>query len=345
MEMRKLPGTEIEVSKICLGTMTFGEQNTESEAHEQLDYATKEGGINFIDTAELYPVPAAEPTATRTESYIGSWIKNQKRDELVIASKVIAFSSGLGWFRNGPKPTKEHFKRALDDSLKRLGTDYLDLYQIHWPSRNTPLFGGNVFNPDHERDGLNLLEQADAMNDFIKEGKIRSWGLSNEKCWGVMKFVAECEKNGFAKPVSIQNAYNLINRSFEESLSETCFRENIGLLPYSPLAFGYLTGKYLDNPKVSGRINLFEGFDYRYGKPNTQPAIKAYVDLAKEVGLSPTHMALAFVNDRNFVTSNIIGATNLTQLKENIESANIKLDKEVLKRINQIHLKFPNPAP
>ena len=325
--------------------MTFGQQNTEQEAHEQLEYAVKEAGVNFIDTAELYPVPAREETSTRTESYIGSWLKNQQRESVVLASKVIANSSGLKWYRGGPQPTKEQFRKALEGSLKRLGTDYLDLYQIHWPSRSTPIFGGGPYDPCQVKDGYNMLEQVEVMDEFVKEGKIRHWGLSNEKCWGVMKFNSLCEKNDLAKPVSVQNAYSLINRVYEDSLSETCHRESLGLLAYSPLAFGLLTGKYLDNPESKGRLNEFKGFGYRYGKPNVESSVKEYVKLAKEIGMSPTVMALSFVNDRWFVASNIIGATSMEQLKENLSSASVKLSDEVLKRIDDINLRYPNPAP
>lgn len=345
MKRRVIPGTNLEVSLICLGTMTFGEQNSEKEAHAQLDYATCEAGVNFIDTAELYPVPAKEKTSRLTESYIGSWLKNKKREDIVLATKVIAFSSNLSWYRGGPKPTAKQFKEALDESLKRLQTDYVDLYQIHWPTRNTPLFGGTIFDPAKERDTTPLLEQAQIMNDFVKEGKIRHWGLSNENCWGVMKFISECEKHNIARPVTIQNSYSLINRTFEDSLFETCFRENIGLLAYSPLAFGHLTGKYIDNPNAPGRLSEFKSFGYRYQKTNTEPAVRAYVELAREYKISPALMALAFVNSRSFVTSNIIGATNLNQLKENVESSKITLSSELAKRIDQIHRKYPNPAP
>lgn len=343
MEMRNLPGTEIEVSKICLGTMTFGQQNTALEAHQQLNLAVKEYGVNFIDTAELYPVPPKEETATLTETYIGEWLKDQRRDKVVIASKLIVHAPGMKWFRDGPSPTRENFETALQDSLKRLGTDYIDLYQIHWPARNSNIFGSEGFNRQGEREhGLNLEEQASFMDEFVKAGKIRSWGLSNENSWGVTQYSQLCQAKGFSRPSTIQNAYSLLNRSFESELDEACFRENVGLLAYSPLAMGLLTAKYLRDKNAKGRFTEFPGIYTRYMKPNVQPAIEAYAELADEFEMSPAVMALSFVNDRPFMTSNIIGATSAQQLKENLSSAEVKLTSEQLEKINEVHRKFPN---
>lgn len=345
MEKRILPGTDIHVSKICLGTMTFGQQNTAAEAQEQLNLAVHEYGVNFIDTAELYPVPPKAETATRTESYIGEWLKGQDRSKLVIATKVIAHSSGLKWFRGGPQPTRAHFEDALESSLKRLGTDYVDLYQIHWPTRNSIIFGQETFDRSAERpEGLNLQEQAEIMDSFVKAGKIRSWGLSNENSWGVATFSSTCERHNLKRPSSIQNAYSLINRAFESELDEACFREKIGLLAYSPLAMGLLTAKYLRDKNAKGRFKEFPGIYVRYMKQNVDESVAAYADLADKFEISPTVLALSFVNDRPFMTSNIIGATNLEQLKENLSSADVKLSPEQLTEINKVHQRYPNPA-
>ena len=344
MDLTTIPGTDEKVSKICLGTMTWGEQNSEKEAHDQIDFAL-ERGINFIDTAELYPVPSREETSGRTESYIGSWLRKGSRDKIFLATKLVAYSSGLKYMRGGPGYNTEQFQLALENSLKRLNTDVIDLYQVHWPARNMAMFGGWQFDPQAERGNTDFLPLLKFLTTKVKEGKIRHWGLSNENAYGIKAICDICELEGLERPKTLQNAYSLINRTFETDTAEACYRENIGLMAYSTLGFGLLTGKYIDDPKAHGRMNLFPGFINRYTKPNTKPAIQAYYDLAKANKLSPTQMALAFVNQRWFTLCNIIGATNLKQLEENIKSINLKLNDDILKQINLIHLSLPNPAP
>ncbi len=333
------------VSKVCLGTMTFGQQNTEAEGHDQLDYARSQG-INFIDTAELYPVPPRAETYTRTESIVGNWLRQQPRDQIILATKVAGPSRGMIWIRGGPKNMdRANIIEALEGSLRRLQTDYIDLYQLHWPERNTPLFGQYQFNPQNEYACAPILEQLQTLDELVKAGKIRYIGLSNETPWGVMQFLMLAEKHQLERVVSIQNAYSLLNRTYESVLSEIGYRENIGLLPYSPLAFGHLSGKYFDNPEATGRLNEFPGFGQRYSKENVQPAVAAYSQLAREYGMSPTTLALSFVMSRSFVTSTIIGATNLDQLQENINASHHVLKPEVLEEIEKVHLRYTNPAP
>jgi len=344
MEYRQLGSSDLKVSALCLGTMTFGEQNTEAEAHEQLDYAVSRG-VNFIDTAEMYPVAPRAETVHRTESYIGTWLKNQPRDKLVIATKIAGPSRGFGWIRNGPKINREHINAAIDASLKRLQTDYVDLYQIHWPDRYVPMFGGAGYEADKERDTVPIAEQLQALAELVKAGKVRHIGLSNETPWGVMEFVRLAKQSGLPKVVSVQNAYHLMNRTFESGLAEVCRHANVGLLAYSPLAFGHLTGKYLADPKAKGRITLFPNFGQRYAKVNVPAASAEYVRIAREAGLSPATMALAFARTRWFTSSVILGATRMEQLRENQESAEMVLSKEVLEKIEAVHRRYPNPAP
>ena len=344
MEYRKLGESDLHISALSLGTMTFGEQNNESEAHEQLDYAVSRG-VNFIDTAEIYPVPPCAETAHRTETYIGTWLKNQQRDKLIVATKIAGPSRGFSWIRNGPRINREHLNAALDASLKRLQTDYVDLYQIHWPDRYVPMFGSTSYESDQEHDTTPIAEQLQALAALVKAGKVRHIGLSNETPWGVMEFVRCAEQLGLPKIISVQNAYHLMNRSFENGLAEVCSQTNVGLLAYSTLAFGHLTGKYISDPNAKGRINQFANFGQRYNKINVPAASKEYVRIAQEAGLSPATLALAFARTRWFTSSVILGATNLNQLKENLDSAEVVLSTEVLEKIEAVHSRYPNPAP
>jgi aryl-alcohol dehydrogenase-like predicted oxidoreductase len=347
MHTQKLGSSDLFVSKLCLGTMTFGEQNTEADAHAQLDYATAQG-INFIDTAEMYPVRPAADTQGRTEAYIGTWLaKNKaKRKDLVVATKIAGPSRGFGWIRGGNGDLdRANIHAAIDTSLKRLQTDYVDLYQLHWPSRNAPIFGAISFDASKERPSVPIEETLSALADLVKAGKVRYVGVSNESAWGVMEFLRLAREKNLPRIVSIQNAYNLLNRSYETDINEACFRENVGLMAYSPLAFGQLSAKYVDDANAAGRLNLF-GKDWspRYVRPVVYDAVARYAKLAREHGMSPATLALAFVNSRPFVASNIIGATSLGQLKENIDSAKITLSEDVLKEIDAIHTVMRNPA-
>lgn len=344
MKYTTLPNTDIKVSKICLGTMTFGNQNTEAQGHAQLDYAVQQG-VNFIDTAELYPVPATAETSGRTSQIIGSWLKHQKREDLVIASKI----AGTGDYTAHIRTTgfaANAIKEAVDLELKRLQTDYIDLYQLHWPERQTNTFGVRDYSHNPNDPWVdNFKEVLETLNDIKKQGKIREIGLSNEKAWGTMRYLEESKNNNLPRPVTIQNAYSLINRVFEGDLAEVSLRENIGLLVYSPMAFGVLSGKYIKGTQdENSRLNLFPRFA-RYSSEQSTLATKKYLELAEKHNLSLAQMALAFVNERPFVTSNIIGATSLNQLKENIDSINLTLSKDILQDINAIHCVIPNPAP
>jgi aryl-alcohol dehydrogenase-like predicted oxidoreductase len=344
MELRRLGDSDLLVSALALGTMTFGEQNTEAEAHAQLDLAVSRG-VNFIDAAEMYPVPPRAETQGRTESFIGSWLKHSRREEMIVATKIAGASRGFAWIRNGPRINREHINAAIDSSLKRLQTDYVDLYQIHWPDRYVPMFGATSYEVAQEHDSTPIAEQLHAMADLVKAGKIRHVGLSNETPWGVNEFIRCAEKFGLPKIISVQNSYHLMNRIFETGLSEVCRHQHVGLLGYSPLAFGHLTGKYFADSGAKGRITLFQNFGQRYSKPNVPAATKEYVHIAQESGLSPATMALAFAKTRWFTSSVILGATNLEQLKENLDSANVVLSAEVLEKIEAVHKVYPNPAP
>ncbi len=344
MEYRILGSSDLKVSALSLGTMTFGEQNSEAEAHAQLDYAVSRG-VNLIDTAEMYPVPPRGETVHRTESYIGSWLNRQPRERLIIASKIAGPGRGFGWIRNGPRITREHIQAAIDGSLRRLQTDYLDLYQIHWPDRYVPMFGQSSYDITQEHDSTPIAEQLQAFGEMVQAGKVRYLGLSNETPWGVMQFVRCTEQLGLPHIVSVQNAYSLLNRTFESGLSEVCRHAGIGLLAYSPLAFGWLSGKYLDDPQSQGRITLFPRFGQRYAKTNVPDATREYMHIARQAGLSPAHLALAFARTRWFTASVILGATSLAQLKENLDSAAITLTPEVLAQIEAVQQRYPNPAP
>ena len=343
MKINKLGESDLQVSEICLGTMTWGEQNTIEDAHSQLDYAVAHG-INFIDAAEMYPVPPRAETQGRTETYLGHWLRRQARDKLIIATKITGPARGFEWVRGGPRVTATQIAQAVETSLQRLQTDYIDLYQIHWPDRNVPMFGQSAYDPAAEREAAPIGEQLAALSELVKAGKIRHIGLSNETPWGVCEFIKVAENTGLQRVVSIQNAYNLINRVFEYGLAETCAREHVGLMAYSPLGFGMLTGKY-QTPGATGRLTLFPGFGQRYNKTNVEKATRAYTDIARQAGVTPATLALAFVRSRWFVTSTIIGATTLDQLKENIDSARIALNTDTLKEIDAVHARYPNPAP
>ena len=345
MEYTNLPNTDIKVSKICLGTMTWGNQNTEDEGFAQMDYAL-DRGVNFIDTAELYPVPASNETQGRTSEIIGNWLKARKtRDQVIIASKIA-----------GPGDYTAHIRKtgfggtsiqdAIELELKRLQTDYIDLYQLHWPERHTNTFGVRDFKPSpNDPWSDNFNEVLHELNKLVNAGKIRAYGLSNEKGWGSMRYIEEVRKDNLPKISTIQNAYSLLNRVFEGDLAEISLREHMGLLAYSPLAFGVLSGKYIRGTAAdNARLKLFPRFA-RYSSAQSTEATKAYLALAEDLGMSLTTLSLAFVNQRPFVTSNIIGATTLEQLEENINSIETKLCEDTLARINEIHAKIPNPAP
>ncbi|MBD6619579.1 NADP(H)-dependent aldo-keto reductase [Komarekiella sp. 'clone 1'] len=345
MRNNQLGNSDLQVSEICLGTMTYGQQNTIEEAHQQLDYAIKQG-INFIDAAEMYPVPTSAETYGLTETYIGEWLKHQQRDQLILATKIAGPGRGFKWVRGGAKAIdRDNIKQAVDDSLKRLQTDYIDLYQIHWPDRYVPRFGQTVFDPYQVGETVPISEQLEVFSDIINAGKIRYIGLSNETPWGVAQFSHAAKQLRLPKVVSIQNAYNLLNRVFDGALAEAVYYENIPLLAYSPLGFGSLTGKYLNDKPEKARVTLFENFGQRYLKPNVSKAVAAYVEIAKRYQLSPAQLAIAFVRSRWFVASTIIGATTLEQLKENIESINVVLDKDILAELDSVHSQYPNPAP
>ncbi len=347
MQYRKLGRTGIEVSTLCLGTMTFGEQNTEKEAHAQLDYALEQG-INFIDTAELYAIPPRAETYGKTEEIIGTWLgKRGKRDDIILASKVCGPGSDwLPHIREGKTRLDRHnITKAIEGSLKRLNTDYLDLYQLHWPDRKTNFFGSLGYSHDPDDHPTPIIETLQLLNDLVQEGKVRHIGLSNETPWGLMRFLQLAEWMEMPRVVSIQNPYNLLNRSFEIGLAEIAIREEVGLLAYSPMGFGVLSGKYLDGGMPEGsRLNLWPNYD-RYSNPQAVAATAAYVKLARNHGLDPAQMALAYVNSRPFLTSTIIGATRMEQLKANIASIDLQLSDEVLEGIEAIHRRQPNPAP
>ncbi len=345
MQYRKLGHTELSVSELCLGTMTWGEQNSEADAHAQLDYAVSRG-VNFIDAAEMYPVPPRAETQGRTEAYLGSWLRGRPRNKVLVATKITAPGRGFAWVRGGPTGIdRRSVQEAVDLSLKRLQTDYVDLYQIHWPDRYVPSFGTWAYDPGQERPTVAIQEQLEALDAVVRAGKVRYVGVSNETPWGVTEFVRLAREAGLPRIASTQNAYSLLNRTFEMGLSEVHRHLDVPLLAYSPLAFGHLTGKYLDGAQPQGaRLTRFPPFGQRYAKVNVPGAVAAYVELARSRGLSPATLALAFVRQRWFTASTIIGATSLEQLRENIDSAQVSLDSEILSRIEEIHNRYPNPA-
>ena len=343
MNYTNLPNTNIKVSKICLGSMTWGEQNTEAEGHAQLDYALEQG-VNFIDTAEMYSVPGNPKTQGSTESIIGTWLsKTNNRDQVVLTSKITGPLRFFEHIRKNLNFSKEALEDALNKSLKRLQTDYLDLYQLHWPERGVNVFGVRDYT-HNEKWKDNIAQVLETLDSFVKEGKIRQIGLSNETPWGVMRYCEEAKK-GAPKMITIQNAYNLLNRRDEIGLSEVLLREDVGYLAYSPLAFGVLAGKYLNNNKPeNARVTLFPNYS-RYSSEQSNKATMLYNEIAKKHGISLAQMALAFVTQQPFMTSNIIGATTLSQLKENIDSIHLSLSDEIISEINAIHTQIPNPAP
>ena len=341
--MKTLPGTALTVSEVCLGTMTWGEQNTESQGHAQLDYAVSRG-INFIDTAEMYPVPPNGRTQGRTETILGNWLARQARDKFVVATKV-AGPGRREWIRGGRTDlTRDVIEEACGTSLERLRTDYIDLFQIHWPQRNVPAFGASQFDPSQEREGPPIREQVEAMAGLVKAGKIRHYGLSNETAWGLCEFNRVAKELGVPGPVTTQNVYSLLSRKVEVDIAEVLFRENMSLLAYSPLAMGTLTGKYRNGAKPAGaRFTVFSDFGMRFRTPLAFEAAEAFCKLAQARGLAPTQLALGYVRSRWFVGSTIIGATTLEQLAEDID-AFVELDAPTLEAIAALHVRYPDSA-
>ncbi len=345
MEYVTLGQSALRVSRLCIGTMTFGVQNTEAEGHSQLDRAFA-AGINFVDTAEMYAVPPSAESYGKTERIVGTWLKRQPRDKVVLATKATGPGRSLSWIRGGPTGfDAANLTAALDGSLQRLQTDYVDLYQLHWPARNQPMFGQWQYEPEKERGGTDIRETLEVLAGFVKAGKVRHIGVSNEHPWGVMRFTQLAEAHGLPRIVSMQNAYNLLNRTYDSGLAEVCHREQVSLLAYSPLGFGFLSGKYLDNPSAPGRVTQFSGFAQRYSKPNVKPAVEAYAMLAREHGLTPAQLALAWCYRRWCVASTIIGATTMAQLDEDLGAWSVRLSDEVLAAVDAIHLRYTNPAP
>ncbi|MCI5080449.1 MAG: NADP(H)-dependent aldo-keto reductase [Saprospiraceae bacterium] len=346
MEYRNLGNTDLKVSVICLGSMTWGEQNTEAEGHEQIEYALDQG-INFIDTAEMYAVPGRKETQGATERIIGTWFKKSgKRKDIILATKVTGPSNGLKYIRNPLRFNREQIETAIEGSLKRLQTDYVDLYQLHWPERKTNFFGkrGFVYDATDEWED-NCLEVLQVMEDLKKAGKIRNFGISNETPWGFTHYLHLADKHKLPRVMSVQNPYSLLNRTYEVGMAEISIRENAGLLAYSPMAFGLLSGKYHKKQDEAGaRLNQFKQMS-RYNSENSHLATAKYLEIAEKHGMTLAQMSLAFVNSRPFVTANIIGATTMAQLKENIASIEVTLSEEVLKEIEEVHELIPNPAP
>lgn len=345
MKYTTLPNTDIKVSKICLGTMTFGQQNTESEGHQQMDYALDKG-INFFDTAEMYSIPGKKETYGSTERIIGSWFKKTgKRDQVVLASKIAGPSPIFGYMREKLDFSPASIHYALDNSLQRLQTDYIDLYQLHWPERKTNCFGQRGFKVQDDQWEDNFNSVLETLDGLVKAGKIKHIGVSNENPWGIMRLLEESKYHNLPRIKTIQNPYSLLNRLFENASAEVCLRENVGLLAYSPLAFGVLSGKYLNGAQhPNSRLNLFPQYA-RYSSAQCTEATQKYNELAQKHGLTLTQLALAFVEHQSFLTSSIIGATTMEQLKENIDSISVSLSEDILNEINAIQAIIPDPAP
>lgn len=339
----------LEVSECCLGTMTWGKQNTEAEAHQQLSYAL-DRGVNFLDAAEMYPVPTEAETQGRTEEYIGSWLKGQPRDKVVVASKVCGASEQITWVRDsgsGTRVDRAQIREAVEKSLTRLQTDYIDLLQIHWPDRYVPLFGGAAYDAALERDAVPFEEQLEAMQELVAEGKVRAIGVSNETSYGVMQFCQAAADRNLPKIASIQNSYSLLVRTpIETNLSEVLSPRNlnVGLLAYSPLAGGALTGKYLHATPEGSRFTLFPGYMERFQKSDTMSAVAEYVEVANKYGLTPSQLAIAFCQSRWFVTSSIIGATSMDQLRENMDAFDVELSEECLADIDRVYKRWRDPT-
>ena len=345
MKYTTLPDTDIKVSKICLGTMTFGQQNTEVDGHAQMDYAF-EKGINFFDTAEMYSVPGRKETYGSTEKIIGTWFKKSgKREEIVLASKIAGPNPGLSYIRENMDFSPASIALSLDKSLTRLQTDYIDLYQLHWPERKTNFFGQRGFKVQNDAWEDNIHSVLETLDGFIKEGKIKYIGLSNETPWGIMRFLEESKYHNLPRIKTVQNPYSLLNRLFEAGSAEVCMRENVGLFAYSPMAFGVLSGKFLRGESLpNARINLFPQFS-RYNSAQCAEATRLYQEIADKNGLTLTELSLAFVTQQAFVTSTIIGATTMEQLKENIATIDVVLSDEILKEIDAVQTIIPDPAP
>jgi aryl-alcohol dehydrogenase-like predicted oxidoreductase len=347
MQYRRLGRTDLNVSLICLGTMTWGQQNTEAEGHAQMDYAIDQG-INFFDTAEMYSIPPRPETQGSTERIIGSWFKARgNRDKIILASKVLGRSQS-NWLRDDGSSTelsRTQIEEAVNKSLKRLQTDYLDLYQIHFPDRPMPWGSNPTIYRHQDGESHPIGETLEIMGDLVKAGKIRHFGLSNESAWGTMTFLKHSDAKGLPRVQSVQNAYNLLNRTYEVALAEVSMREDVGLLAYSPLAQGYLTGKYLNGARPAGARSTLFSRGQRYETPGAEEAIRKYIALARSFDLDPAHLALAFVNSRPFVHANIIGATSMEQLKADIASIDVTITPEMEEQINAIHLVHQNPCP
>ncbi len=346
MQYQMLPQLNEKVSKICLGTMTWGQQNTEIQAHEQMDMALSEG-VNFWDTAEMYPSPPDKDKQGDTERFMGTWFnKTKQRDKVILASKI----SPMDFLRDGQtRFNAEHISSAIDGNLQRLQTDYIDIYQLHWPERQANFFSQLGYTEEMASQPLDdltpFLETIQALNDEIKKGRIRAYGLSNDTAWGLMRYLWEADKNGLIAPITVQNPYSLLNRLYEVAMAEITHRENVGLLAYSPLGFGVLSGKYLDGKRPAGaRLTMYDRFA-RYTNEEALSATAQYAKIAEDAGLDMAQMALAFVNSRSFVTSNIIGATTIEQLKSNIDSIHLTLSSEILEAIEAVHTQHPNPSP
>ena len=344
MKYRKLPGTDLEVSEVCLGTMTWGEQNTESEAHAQLDYALAQG-VNVIDTAEMYPVPPNATTQGRTETFLGNWLARRGRDGLVVMSKV-AGPGRRDWIRGGRTDlTRDIIAEAVATSLARLRIDCIDVYQIHWPQRNVPMFGAVEFDPRNEKAGPSIAEQVEGMAALIRAGRIRYYGLSNETAWGVCEFRRVARELGVPGPVTLQNSYSLVSRSVDNDLAETLYRESMSLLAYSPLAGGMLSGKYLRGAQPpKSRFTLFDTLGVRFKRPMVGEAIAAYAELARRRGITLPQLALGYVKSRWYLGATIVGATTMAQLEGDIAAAQVELDAQTLADIDAIQIRYPNPA-